>query len=76
MTSGVTSTPLMVMPPVGSSPSRPALNCRLWSTSRVKVGVWKMVFDRWIASVCSITILANELFSSSVPKFIPAVRDS
>ncbi|MDT4879724.1 hypothetical protein FQZ97_1154260 [compost metagenome] len=65
---------MMVMPPVGSSPPRPALNCRSWSTSRVKVGVWNTVFDRWVASVLSMISLANELFSSSVPKFIPAVR--
>ncbi|MCY1350925.1 hypothetical protein D9M69_371710 [compost metagenome] len=68
---------MMTMPPVGSSrPSAPSpVCCAAWLTSRVQVGVTKIAFDRWVASVLFITSLAKELFSNSVPKFIPAVRD-
>ncbi|MCY1296699.1 hypothetical protein D9M70_461030 [compost metagenome] len=68
---------MMTMPPVGSSrPVVPRPVCWVaWLTSRVQVGVTKIAFDRWVASVLFITSLAKELFSNSVPKFIPAVRD-
>ncbi|MNF09652.1 hypothetical protein D3C80_2103690 [compost metagenome] len=68
---------MTTMPPVGSSrPVRPRPVCWVAAlTSSVQVGVEKIALGRWMASVLFITNLAKELFSSSVPKFIPAVRD-
>ncbi|MCY1299406.1 hypothetical protein D9M68_995590 [compost metagenome] len=67
----------MTMPPVGSSrPLAPRpVCCSAWLTSRVQDGVKKIAAGRCLTSVLFITSLAKELFSSSVPKFIPAVRD-
>ena len=69
-TSGKISTPLMLMPPVGSAlpmwvASLSPVNCLLWSTSSVKAGVWKKSAGRCFTSVLSITSCANVLFSSS-----------
>ena len=76
ITSGVISMLPIVMPPVGSArPSAPRpVNCFVGSTSSVKAGVVKTSAGRCVASVFAMISLANELLSSSVPKFEPAVR--
>ncbi|MNE12220.1 hypothetical protein D3C80_1050050 [compost metagenome] len=57
-------------------PSAPSpVNWLAWFTSRVNVGVRNTVLDRWVTSELAMISLAKELFSSSVPKFMPAVRD-
>ncbi|MCY1463294.1 hypothetical protein D9M71_811690 [compost metagenome] len=57
-------------------PSAPnPVNWLAWFTSRVNVGVRNTVLDRWVTSELAMISLAKELFSSSVPKFMPAVRD-
>ncbi|MCY1410022.1 hypothetical protein D9M71_253840 [compost metagenome] len=73
--SGPAVSGLSRLTPSGSSRPVPRpVYCRLWSTSRVQLGVENTRPGRWMALVLAMIILANELLSSSAFIDRPAVR--